>query len=130
MVEFGVSSVAPLESFKGVEKKRLGSKPCVVFAGENWEHDATLQRVRNLFTGELRWCVWQRRGWGINRGLRSVFVHREPIHDADFFRVEDVKSLALAGLDSAAVFTAMGDKAILVRNYHIKFKKSGERVRC
>jgi hypothetical protein len=46
----------------------------------------------------------------------------------DFFRVEDVKSLALAGIDSAAVFTAMGDKAILVRNYHIKFKKSGERV--
>lgn len=43
--------------------------------------------------------------------------------------MEDVKSLALAGMDSAAVFTAMGDKAILVRNYHIKFKKSSERVR-
>lgn len=51
MVEFGVSSVAPLDMFKGVEKKRLGAKPCIVFAGEGWEHDATLQRVRSLFIG-------------------------------------------------------------------------------
>lgn len=47
----------------------------------------------------------------------------------DFFRVEDAKSVALAGIDSVAVFTAMGDKDVLVRNYHLKFKKSGERVR-
>lgn len=43
--------------------------------------------------------------------------------------MEDAKRVALAGIDSVAVFTAMGDKAILVRNYHLKFKKSGERVR-
>lgn len=53
-----------------------------------------------------------------------------PCHvKTDFFRVEDAKSVALAGIDSVAVFTAMGDQAILVRNYHLKFKKSGERVR-
>lgn len=51
MLEFGVSSVAPLDAFKGVEKKRLGAKPCIVFAGEGWEHDATLQRIRSLFIG-------------------------------------------------------------------------------
>ena len=134
MVEFGVSSVAPLAMFKGVEKKRLGAKPCIVFAGEGWEHDATLQRVRSLFLGALR-CVALRCVRGsrrkINRpeGLSLTTVHHPRQTKTDFFRVEDAKSVALAGIDSVAIFTAMGDKAVLVRNYHLKFKKSGERVR-
>lgn len=95
MVEFGVTSVAPLSQFVQVEKKRLGSKPCLLFAGEGWEQDTTLERVRSLFT--------------------------------DFFRVEDVNNVALAGIDYATVFTAMGE-SILVRNYHLRYKKSGSRT--
>lgn len=59
----------------------------------------------------------------------SRSTDNRPQTQTDFFRVEDAKSVALAGIDSVAVFTAMGDKAILVRNYHLKLKKSGERVR-
>jgi hypothetical protein len=80
MVEFGVSSVAPLEAFKGVEKKRLGAKPCIVFAGEGWEHDATLQRVRSLFTGAsccalmvVRWMAGRE---GLGRCMHALITYR------------------------------------------------------
>lgn len=54
MIEFGCASVQGLESFKEAEKKRYGSKPCLVFVGEGWHQDATLERVQNLFMGRLR----------------------------------------------------------------------------
>lgn len=51
MIEFGCSSVEGLENFKEMEKKRYGSKPCLVFVGEGWHQDLTLERVQNLFMG-------------------------------------------------------------------------------
>jgi ribosome production factor 2 len=54
MIEFGCSSVEGLESFKETEKKRYGSKPCLVFVGEGWHQDVTLERVQNLFMGKWR----------------------------------------------------------------------------
>lgn len=48
-------------------------------------------------------------------------------HNTDFFRVEDVSNIALSGVDCVSSFTAMGD-SILVRNYHVRYKKSGNRV--
>ncbi|TFJ82735.1 hypothetical protein NSK_005928 [Nannochloropsis salina CCMP1776] len=96
MVEFGVSSVEGLDAVKATEKKRCGSKPCLIFAGDGWHQDATLERIQNLFM--------------------------------DFFRVDEVNKVALAGIDAVTSFTAMGTDSILVRNYHVKFKKSQGRV--
>lgn len=53
MVEFGVSGFLGLDSFKGVDKKRLGTKPCMLFVGDTWEHDEKIQRVKNLLIGKL-----------------------------------------------------------------------------
>lgn len=54
MVEFGVSNLRALESFKNVTKKREGAKPCLFFAGEGWELDTKWSRIKNLLIGEWR----------------------------------------------------------------------------
>jgi len=42
--------------------------------------------------------------------------------------VEDVTKVALAGIDALTSFTALGTDSILIRNYHVQYKKSGGRV--
>jgi ribosome production factor 2 len=51
MIEFGVEHLETLESFKGQPKKALGSKPCFLFAGDAWEQDLKLQRIKSLLLG-------------------------------------------------------------------------------
>lgn len=46
----------------------------------------------------------------------------------DFFRGLQVDTINLAGLDRVMVVVAIGDKDLLIRQYSIKFKKSGTKV--
>ncbi|MEW5301825.1 MAG: hypothetical protein WDW38_008456 [Sanguina aurantia] len=46
----------------------------------------------------------------------------------DFFRGEAVESVNLAGLDRVMVAAALGDNRLLLRQYAIKFRKSGGKV--
>lgn len=53
MFEFGIDNFESLESIKGF-KKSLGSKPCLVFLGDQWSADASYDRVRNFFIDFFR----------------------------------------------------------------------------
>ncbi len=57
MVELGVSGFRPSSEFKGSVAKRVGSKPCMVFAGDEWNNDEGMSRLQiilvDLFRGEV-----------------------------------------------------------------------------
>lgn len=53
MVEFEVSNFKPIASFKGA-KCTAGIKPCLIFAGEPFQTDPTMTRVKNLLTDYFR----------------------------------------------------------------------------
>ncbi len=57
MVELGVSGFRPSREFKGSVAKRVGSKPCMVFAGDEWNNDEVMSRLQiilvDLFRGEV-----------------------------------------------------------------------------
>merc|ERR1711934_1019544 len=48
MLEFGVKDFAPIESFKGVEQPMSGSKPCLYFAGDEWDKSDALEVTKSL----------------------------------------------------------------------------------
>jgi hypothetical protein len=54
MVELGVDDYEGIESFKGA-KKMLGSKPVVVFSGEEWHSAPDFQRLKSVLLGTRRW---------------------------------------------------------------------------
>lgn len=60
--------------------------------------------------------------------MPSYFLPSSLDSSSDFFRVEDVSKVALAGIDAVTSFTALGTDSILLRNYHVQYKKSGGRV--
>ncbi|XP_064623284.1 ribosome production factor 2 homolog [Lineus longissimus] len=53
MVELGVGSFKSLETFKG-SKIPVGTKPCLLFAGEPFETDYEYKRLKNLFIDFFR----------------------------------------------------------------------------
>ena len=53
MFEFGVDNFESLESIPGF-KKSLGSKPALVFLGDQWSADSTYDRIRNFFIDFFR----------------------------------------------------------------------------
>ncbi len=53
MFEFGVDDFIPLKEFKG-DKKAIGSKPMVLFLGEQWEMDSNYIKLQNLFLDYFR----------------------------------------------------------------------------
>lgn len=53
MFEFGIDNFESLESIKGF-KKSLGSKPSLVFLGDQWSADASYERIRNFFIDFFR----------------------------------------------------------------------------
>jgi len=53
MYEFGVSGFAALTEFAG-DKKRIGSKPVMVFTGDQWNSDNTYRKVANLLLDLFR----------------------------------------------------------------------------
>ena len=49
MYEFGVGELfQPIENFDANNKKRMGSKPVIVFNGDQWESDSTFKKIGNL----------------------------------------------------------------------------------
>ncbi|KAL9183610.1 hypothetical protein ACHAXT_004466 [Thalassiosira profunda] len=48
MVELGILQYRSLNDFKGLPKKRLGSKPLLQFVGDLWSSDINLKRLQNL----------------------------------------------------------------------------------
>jgi ribosome production factor 2 len=49
MVELGVIRYKSISDYGGsVPKKRMGSKPLMLFVGETWQQDATSQKMQNL----------------------------------------------------------------------------------
>mmetsp|Transcript_28053 Transcript_28053/g.78679 ORF Transcript_28053/g.78679 Transcript_28053/m.78679 type:complete len:350 (+) Transcript_28053:122-1171(+) len=50
MVELGVLRYKSIRNYGGsVPKKRLGSKPLMMFLGDMWQHDSSCQKVQNMF---------------------------------------------------------------------------------
>lgn len=47
MVELGIEAYKGLAEFKA-EKPMLGAKPCILFCGEQFEHNFEYQRLKNL----------------------------------------------------------------------------------
>jgi len=95
MFELGVEKFKSVVETKAKAPKRIGSKPCIVFQGDEWEVEGPLKSLKNLLL--------------------------------DFFRGDEVDSVALPGLDHVMACTAVGGKVYL-RHYHIAFKKSGGKI--
>ena len=53
MIELGIDRYVKLDIFKGA-KKAMGSKPLMVFHGEQWEADSTFTRIQNLLLDFFR----------------------------------------------------------------------------
>ena len=52
MVELGVDAFEPIAAF--TRARKLGSRPCVIFEGSEWEQDATLDKLRSLLLDLFR----------------------------------------------------------------------------
>lgn len=53
MIEFGVDAHVSLDSLPG-SKKAVGSKPVVLFLGDQWESDTMYTRIQNLLLDFFR----------------------------------------------------------------------------
>lgn len=53
MYEFGVDNFQGLMSFKG-DKKAIGSKPLMVFIGDQWDTDSTYIKIQSLLLDTFR----------------------------------------------------------------------------
>ncbi|KAL6780392.1 Ribosome production factor 2-like protein [Auxenochlorella protothecoides] len=89
MIEFGVKGFAPIQAFSGARSSQLGNKPAFVFAGDGFESDAVLRRVKSMFLDFFR----GRQVDALNlKGLdRVVFVTCLPGSKTIVFRQYSVK---------------------------------------
>jgi ribosome production factor 2 len=53
MYEFGINSFHSIEEFSG-NKKAIGSKPLIVFLGDQWQNDSLYAKLQNLFLDLFR----------------------------------------------------------------------------
>ena len=53
MIEFGIDQFKSLDDFKG-SKITLGTKPCLVFAGDLWQQNEEYSRCKSLLTDFFR----------------------------------------------------------------------------
>ena len=53
MLEFGVENYLPISQFKG-SHKAIGSKPLVVFLGDQWTSDSTYSKLQNFLLDFFR----------------------------------------------------------------------------
>jgi len=98
MVEFGIDKFKGLDEFK-VPKFAVGSKPCLMFAGEPFLSDSSdFSRIKNLLID---------------------FFHGEEITNIRLEGIEHVYSFTS---------TTEEDKKIHMRGYKIVLKKSGEKT--
>eukprot|EP00887_Chlorella_sp_A99_P003082 scaffold9.g3082.t1 len=109
-VEFGVAAFRPVRDFGGAAAAaQLGNKPAFLFAGDGFDADPGLRQA----------CA----GEAGRRGVKSLLL--------DFFRGRVVESVNLAGLDRAILVVQHPEsKHVLLRQYAIRLKKSGNRVPC
>jgi ribosome production factor 2 len=54
MMEFGISNYRGLADLAGAPKKRLGSKPLMLFLGDTWHLDETLGKIQNHLVDHFR----------------------------------------------------------------------------
>ena len=54
MFELSISQFKPMSAFKGVDKPSIGSKPCVILKGDEFESNEELKRFGNLFIDFFR----------------------------------------------------------------------------
>ena len=54
LVELGVTNYKSIQSFRGVHKKRVGSKPMFSFVGDGWEQNADHKKLQNLLIDWFR----------------------------------------------------------------------------
>jgi ribosome production factor 2 len=52
-MEFGIEAHTSIEEIKG-PKKAIGSRPCMVFNGEEWERTTEHKKLRSLLLGAYR----------------------------------------------------------------------------
>jgi len=98
MVEFGIDKFKGLDEFK-VPKFAVGSKPCLIFAGEPFLSDSSdFSRIKNLLVD---------------------FFHGEEITNIRLEGIEHVYSFTSSTEE---------DKRIHMRGYKIVLKKSGEKT--
>lgn len=53
MIEFGVDQKVSINEFNGA-KKGIGSKPIILFLGDQWENDSLYARIQNLLLDFFR----------------------------------------------------------------------------
>lgn len=53
MYEFGITNYHSIEEYSG-NKKAVGSKPLIVFLGDQWQNDHLYKKLQNLFTDLFR----------------------------------------------------------------------------
>jgi ribosome production factor 2 len=54
MVEFGIEDFVSITQFHSASTKRVGSKPCLLFIGDQWENDEQFKKTKNLFVDLFR----------------------------------------------------------------------------
>ncbi|RYG51303.1 hypothetical protein EON67_03665 [archaeon] len=53
MIELGIVGYTPMGDIEG-SKKLIGSYPCFVFAGDQWDRELTNKKLKNLLLGAWR----------------------------------------------------------------------------
>jgi ribosome production factor 2 len=119
-IEFGVTSFKPIREFSAATMAQLGNKPAFVFVGEAFESDAGMRQVRSLLLDFFR----GRQVEHVNlKGLdRVVFVTHQVPSEGGGGSGGSSASGRLAGPGSVA------KPVVLLRQYAVKYKKSGTRI--
>ena len=84
MYEFGVTNFRSIETFTGVRKPNVGTKPCIIFQGEKFEFEEKYKRLLNFFLdffhGEERATV------NLVQLDHVIVISCNPIDDSIFIR--------------------------------------------
>jgi len=54
MAEFGIEDFVSINEFHATSTKRVGSKPCLLFIGDQWENEERFKKLKNLFVDMFR----------------------------------------------------------------------------
>lgn len=129
LFEFGVDeAVCITEVLKSTDDhhtKGIGSKPMILFIGEQWESDAVYQRIQNLLLGKP--TKSSPLGYLSNVHLVSHTSRSPHKKSKDMFRGTKVEKISLKGLDHVLGCSVVDGK-IYIRVYTIRFKKSGSKI--
>ncbi|PXF47402.1 Ribosome production factor 2-like [Gracilariopsis chorda] len=102
MLEFGITNYKPLSQFRGL-RSAPGSKPLLLFNGDDYGATETTRALRSLFLDVFRGGM-----------PRNMSTNNER---------DDVVALDLAGVDRVIIFTLRGEKKVLFRQYAVELRK-------